>query len=137
MAFGMKIVVQQPHKLVVERLRAAVEAKGLTVLTTTDVGAALEESFGINIPAQKALGVCTPALAHAALGADSSVGLLVPCSLVVRGTATDVTIVEAPRLHMIVAITGDRTLEPVVADASARLSAAFDALTAQDGTVTD
>lgn len=137
MAFGMKILVQQPQELVVERLRAAMEAEGLAVLTTTDVGAALAESFGISIPAQTAIGICTPALAQAALDADPSVGLLVPCSVVVRGTATEGTVVEAPKLHMIVAITGDRTLEPVIADASARLSAAFDTVTTEHRTGSD
>ena len=136
MAFGLKTVVQEPHEVVVERLRVAVEAEGLTVLTMTDVSAALEESFGIDLPAQTAVGVCTPALAHAALEADSSVGLLVPCSIVVRATAADVTVVEAPKLQVIVAITGDPTLGPVIADASARLRAAFHALTGQDGLVT-
>ena len=137
MAFGMKIVVHQQHGLVVKRLRAAVEAEGLTVLTTTDVRAALAESFGISLPAQTALGICTPALARAALQADPSVGLLVPCSVVVRATAARTTVVEAPKLHMIVAITGDHTLKPVVADAAARLRAAFDRVTAEDSTLTE
>lgn len=122
MAFGMKSVIRQPYPVVVDRVRAALEAEGVVVVHIHDVAAAFEESFGLTIPPQVALGVCTPALALAALRADPSVGLLVPCSIVIRVDG-DMTVVEAPKLHMVVAITGDPALEPAVADASARVRA--------------
>jgi len=133
MAFGLRSVVKQPYPVVVDRLRSALESEGLVVVTTTDLGEAFNREFGMDIPPQVALGVCTPQLAREALQADPSVGLLVPCSVVVRAAAADVTVVEAPTLSMIVAITGDRTLEPVVADATARLRAAFESLPTDDG----
>jgi len=133
MAFGMRSVVRQPYAAVVDRLRAALETEGLVIVTTTDLAAAFNREFGMDIPPQIALGVCTPQLAHEALQADPSVGLLVPCSVVVRAAAADITVVEAPTLSMIVAITGNRTLEPVVADTTARLRAAFESLPPDDG----
>jgi uncharacterized protein (DUF302 family) len=133
MAFGMRSVIRQPYAVVVDRLRAALQTEGLVVVTTTDLGEAFNREFGMDIPPQVALGVCTPQLALEALQADPSVGLLVPCSVVVRAAEADVTVVEAPTLSMIVAITGDRTLEPVVADATARLRAAFESLPTDDG----
>jgi uncharacterized protein (DUF302 family) len=132
MAFGMQTIVQQPYAVVVDRVRAALETEGLVIVTTTDLGEAFNREFGMSIPPQIALGVCSPHLAHAALQADPSVGLLVPCSVVVRAAEPEVTVVEAPTLSMIVAITGNRTLEPVVADATARLRAAFASLLTDD-----
>ena len=133
MGFGMSTVVEQPYGTVVDRVRAALEDQGLVLVTTTDLSQAFNHEFGLHIPAQVALGVCTSELAHAALEADPSVGLLVPCSVVVRAESADVTVVEAPTLSMIVAITGNRDLEPVVDDATTRLRAAFAALTPGDG----
>jgi uncharacterized protein (DUF302 family) len=132
MAFGMRTVVQQPFSVVVGRVRAALESEGLVIVTTTDLGEAFNREFGMSIPPQIALGVCSPGLAHAALQADPSVGLLVPCSVVVRAEEPGVTVVEAPTLSMIVAITGNRNLEPVVDDATARLRAAFASLPTDD-----
>jgi uncharacterized protein (DUF302 family) len=125
MAYGMQLVVEQPYGVVVDRVRAALTSEGLVVLTAVDVAETLKHAFDLDLPPQVALGVCTELLAHATLRADSSVGLLVPCSVVVRATAAEATVVEAPKLTMIVAITGDRTLEPAVDDAINRLRAAF------------
>lgn len=125
MAYGMQVVIAQPYTAVVEQVQAALAAEGLAVLTTHDVADTFRQSFALEIPAQLALGIGTELLARAALQADASVGLLLPCSIVVRAAASDVTVVEAPKLSMIVAITGDRALEPAVAEADARLRAAF------------
>lgn len=133
MGFGMQVVVQQPYDVVADRARAALEGQGLAIVTVTDLGEAFNHRFDLKILPQVALGVCTAELARAALVADPSVGLLVPCSVVVRAAGDDVTVVEAPTMSMIVAITGNRSLEPVVDDATARLRAAFDRLVAGDG----
>lgn len=132
MAFGLRATVRQQPLEVVAQVRAALAAEGLVVLNTTDVAATLEEAFGIDMPPQIALAVCSAPLAAAALQADPSVGLLVPCSIIIRAEADDRTTIEAPILSMIVAITGDRTLEPVVNDATKRLRAAFSRITADD-----
>jgi len=133
MGFGMQVVVQQPYDVVADRARAALEGQGLAIVTVTDLGEAFNHKFDLKILPQVALGVCTAELARAALVADPSVGLLVPCSVVVRAAGDDVTVVEAPTMSMIVAITGNRSLEPVVDDVTARLRAAFDRLAAGDG----
>jgi len=126
MAHGMQLTVERSHAVVVDQVRAAMQDEGLVVVCMTDLGETFNREFGMHIPAQVTLGVCTPELARAALAADPSVGLLVPCSVVVRATADEVTVVEAPTLSMIVAITGNRALEPIVEETTTRLRAAFD-----------
>jgi len=118
---------------VVDEVRTAMQTEGLTVVTTTDLCDAFHREFGMHIPPQIALGVCTATLAQAALEADPSVGLLVPCSVVVRATTEGSTVVEAPTLTMIVAITGNRALEPVVDEVTTRLRAAFGHLAGAGG----
>ena len=125
MAYGMQTLIEQPHAIAVELVRTALEAENLAVLTTTDVAATLKQAFDLDLPPQTALGICTQSLARASLEADPSVGLLVPCSIIVRATGADATAIEAPKLDMIVAITGDHHLQPAVAEAVTRLRAAF------------
>jgi hypothetical protein len=48
--------------------------------------------------------------------------------VVVRAATPDVTVVEAVDPMMMVAITGDPSLEPVVADSAGRLAAALNSL---------
>ena len=73
------------------------------------------------------LGACNPPLAHRALSADRTAGLLLPCNVVVRA-AGDCTIVEALDPRAIAGIAGQPLLKDIAQDAAARLRAALDTL---------
>jgi len=73
------------------------------------------------------LGACNPALAHRALAADRRIGLLLPCNVVVRAEAGE-TVIEAVDPQTMVAVTGQRSLQPVADEAAARLRTALDSL---------
>jgi uncharacterized protein (DUF302 family) len=127
-AYGTKVVVDQPWHEVLDRVREALADQDLIVLAELDLAEVLQEKLGVEIPSQVVLGVCRPALAHVTLQAEPSVGLLIPVHVVVRAEAPDVTVVEAADPVMLVAITGNPGLEPVAADCTARLRAALHSL---------
>jgi uncharacterized protein (DUF302 family) len=83
----------------------------------------------VDIPAQVILGACRPPLAYAALQAEPSVGLLLPCNVVVRYADDRTTIVEALDPKVMVTLTGNDALSFVADDAGKRLTAALDTLT--------
>ncbi len=74
------------------------------------------------------LGACRPSLAHAALQVEPSVGLLLPCNVVVRALDDQRTLVEALDPAVMVSLTGNEGLSAVAAEAGGRLAAALDAL---------
>ena len=57
------------------------------------------------------LGACRPPLAHAALQAEPSIGLLLPCNVVVRAVDDDTTVVEAVDPQTMVAMTHNDDLQ--------------------------
>ena len=69
-------------------------------------------------------------MAHAALQAEPSIGLLLPCNVVVRALDDDTTVVEAVDPQTMVAMTHNDDLQGVADDATTRLRAALAALTA-------
>ena len=73
------------------------------------------------------LGACNPALAHRALQVDPSIGLLLPCPVVVRAVGAR-TAVEYVDPHAMIALTRLADLEPVAEEAAAGLRAALQAL---------
>jgi uncharacterized protein (DUF302 family) len=59
---------------------------------------------------------------------EPSIGLLLPCNVVVRRTGDDETIVEALDPQVMVTMTGNPALGAVADDAAQRLRAALDSL---------
>jgi len=74
------------------------------------------------------LGACNPSLAHRALESDRTIGLLLPCNVVVRADG-DRTAVQALDPGTMVALTELDALRPVAEEATRRLDAALDSLT--------
>jgi uncharacterized protein (DUF302 family) len=109
------------------RIREALQAQGFGVLTEIDVQATLRERLGEQMEQYVILGACNPPLAHRALLADRSIGLLLPCNVVVRASS-GCTIVEALDPRAIAAVAGHPELAGIAEDAAARLRSALDAL---------
>ena len=77
------------------------------------------------------LGACSPPFAHQALGIDRSIGLLLPCNVVVRA-ASDGTIVEALDPQVMATLTGRPELKQVAGEVARRLASALAELTSED-----
>jgi uncharacterized protein (DUF302 family) len=73
------------------------------------------------------LGACNPPLAHRALSAEDSIGLMLPCNVVVAATeeGSEVAIAR-PRAMM--EVSDAEALEPVAGEAEERLARVLDAI---------
>lgn len=127
MKYDRTINLTSDFATTVEAVREALAAQGFGVLTEIDVTATLKAKLGHDMEDYLILGACNPPLAHRALDADRSIGLLLPCNVVVRREG-DHTLVQALDPNAMVALTGLPTLQPVADEAAARLDAALAAL---------
>jgi len=127
MSYGSSITLDLPHALVVDEVRAALKEQGFGVLTEIDVQATLREKLGEQTGPYLILGACNPPLAHRALSADPSIGLLLPCNVVVREHEGR-TVVEALDPNVMVQVTGNPQLAAVAEEAAQRLNAALASL---------
>lgn len=107
MNYGMSTRLPVPYTEALRRVRAALADQGFGVLTEIDVAATMKAKLDVTMENYIILGACNPPLAHRALNADRSIGLLLPCNVVVRAVDTDATVVEILDPLTIAELAGD------------------------------
>ena len=132
MASGLDTSVAAPLDEAIARTKAALKEQGFGVLTEIDVRQTLREKIGVDFAPYVILGACNPGLAHRALQAEPSVGLLLPCNVVVReaGGRSEVAAVDPEQ--MLGMFGGAAEIRGVAAEAAAGLRAAIAALAASE-----
>ncbi|MEU0163748.1 DUF302 domain-containing protein [Streptomyces sp. NPDC006261] len=128
MTYSRTVHVDGDFAQTVTAVREALAEQGFGILTEIDVRATLKEKLGHEMEDYLILGACNPPLAHRAIEADRSIGLLLPCNVVVR-TDGDRIAVQALDPGTMVTLTGQDALKPVAEEATRRLDDALSALT--------
>ena len=124
-SYAIAVTVHRRFSDTLGATRDALAAQGFGVLTEIDMQATLKAKLGVDVMPQVILGACRPPLAHAALQAEPSIGLLLPCNVVVRAVDGDRTRVETIDPDIMVSVTGNPDLQPVATEARTRLTAAL------------
>ena len=127
MPYDRTVKLEAPFEEAQRAVRQALADQGFGVLTEIDVQATLKAKLGHDMEPYLILGACNPPLARQALEADRSIGLLLPCNVVVRADG-DQVVVQAIDPGTMVTLTGLDTMAPVAEEATRRLDAALTSL---------
>ena len=127
-SYAIAVTVHRSFGDTLTATREALATQGFGVLTEIDMQATLQAKLDVDIAPQVILGACRPPLAHAALQTEPSIGLLLPCNVVVRQVDDDRTRVETIDPDIMVSVTGNPDLQEVATDARTRLTAALHSL---------
>jgi uncharacterized protein (DUF302 family) len=121
---SMQTTIDLPMDEAEAAVRAALMAEGFGIVSEIDVAANLRAALGIDRPALKLLGACSPEFARQGLEIDPSVALLMPCNVVLQpaGSGTDIAVVD-PRALITAPVFAE-----LAADAADHLTAALVAL---------
>lgn len=129
--YGFGTTLDTPYEETVARVRAALAAEGFGVLTEIDVRATLKAKIDVDFRPYIILGACNPPLAHRALAAETEIGLLLPCNVVVHaGDEEGTTVVSIMDPEAALSLTGNDAIASVATDVKARMQRVVDALRA-------
>ena len=128
--YGMSTSVEGNFDDVKEKIIAALKIQGFGILTEINIQKVLKEKINADYEPYLILGACNPKFANQALSTDRSIGLLLPCNVVIRqdGSRVEVSIQDPEVMFSMVDIRANSELEKLPSIAKALLQTALSSL---------
>jgi len=126
--YGFGKIVDRSFDDAIERVIHALQGEGFGVLADIDVAGAMKKKLNQDMPPYRILGACNPPLAHRALGCEPSIGLLLPCNVVVRQDDMGQVHVEFMDPNAVLDLVGKPDIKQLAAEVRERLERVMAAL---------
>ncbi|TAK53431.1 MAG: DUF302 domain-containing protein [Bacteroidetes bacterium] len=120
MSYGITKTVPLSYEQAVEKVTEELKKEGFGVLTTIDVRETLKKKLDVEFQKYIILGACNPSFAYQTLQAEVSIGLLLPCNVIVYEKEKQ-TVVAAFDPMAMTSLIDNPTVEPVAKEVRARL----------------
>ena len=126
--YGFGKIVTYPFLETIERVKKALEKEGFGILTEIDVSEILQVKLNQQTPPYLILGACNPQLSHRALEIDPSIGLLLPCNVIIRQDNNQKVHVEFMDPKAILELVEEPKIALIAKEARERLEQVMEAL---------
>lgn len=126
--YGFGKTVPLSHADAITKVTAELAKEGFGVLTTIDMAGTLKKKIDKDLPPYVILGACNPKYAAQAVDVEPSIGLLLPCNVVVRADragAVHVEILDPTAMFRLIDKPG---VEPLATEVRQRLDRVLAAL---------
>ena len=123
--FGKSVALS--FEAAIAKVTQELAKEGFGVLTDIDVAATMKKKLGRDMRPYRILGACNPPYAAQAIDADPSIGLLMPCNVVVREDASAVHVEMLDPIALF-ELTGRADVAPLAHEVRARLDRVLAAL---------
>ena len=119
--YGMRVELPVSYEDAIERTTAALKTEGFGVLTTIDVKQTIKQKLDKDFRKYVILGACNPPIAYQALSAETELGLLLPCNVIVYETDPGRSAVSTIAPLVSLSRAANQTLAPLGQEVDAKL----------------
>jgi len=126
--YGFGKQVEMTSEAAVAAVTAALAAEGFGIVSEIDVAATMKKKLEKEMPPYRILGACNPVLASRAIEAEPSIGLLLPCNVVVRQDAAGAVLVEFMDPASVLELVDRPGIEELAGEVRSRLLRVMNAL---------
>lgn len=120
--FAHTVELPVPFPVALERTIALLQGQGFGILTRIDTHEVLKAKLGVDRPPYVILGACNPKLANTAISAEPTVGVLMPCSVVVESVGAG-SRVHVPRMLDLVTGQDNAAITELATEVDKRMTA--------------
>ncbi|MBP9691711.1 MAG: DUF302 domain-containing protein [Alphaproteobacteria bacterium] len=126
--YGFGKTVSYSFDAALEKVKKELEKEGFGILTEIDVAATLKKKLNQEMPPYLILGACNPQFAHHALEVEPSIGLLLPCNIIVRRDDKDKVHVEFMDPNALLELVDQPEIDIIATEVRQRLERVLEAL---------
>ncbi len=128
--YEFNITLEKPFESAMDRVRQALMAQQLGIVSEIDVQSVFKQKMAKDIPPYRILGACNPKLADRVLAAEPNAGALLPCNLVVRDSGKNSTVVSFMDPVAVMGLSASTEVNAVAQEAKDKLLLVLDSLKA-------
>ena len=126
-AYGYGRMLALPFDAAVQRAKDSLKSQGFGVLCEIDIKGKLKEKLNVDFTDYVILGACNPPLAYQALQKEMTLGLLLPCNVIVYKTGGKSYVAAIDALKML-SVVGSPAMEEVALKVNEKLKKVIDSL---------
>ena len=95
MSYYFSKVLDYPFEEAIEKVTKELKEEGFGILTEINVKETFKKKLDVDFRKYRILGACNPQMAHKAISAESKIGTMLPCNVIVQETEDGKTEVSA------------------------------------------
>ncbi len=126
--YHFTLTIHEGFTEAVEKTKAALGEHGFGVVSEIDMANTFREELEVTHEPYVIIGVCNPGLAHQAISHNPSVGVLLPCSVVVRQDGKDRVMIDFIDPSVLLSLAGSGEILGLAEEIRTRLEMTRDAI---------
>jgi uncharacterized protein (DUF302 family) len=126
--YGFKKALKSSFEEAVEEVTQALKKEGFGILTQIDVKDILKKKLNVDFRKYIILGACNPPFAYQSLQAETEIGLLLPCNVIVYEDDSGNTVVSAVNPESAMGMIDNPKLKEIANQVQAKLKKVVDTL---------